>query len=113
MIQQRVAFDCYRCKRCSLKDLEFLLYLISEKTKMRIMKKPQSVKAKDGVSIQAIWEASTIAIHEWDEPKFVSVDIYTCKKVDLNEVFECLKEILEPEVIEIWTPVRIAKIDLK
>lgn len=54
-----------------------------------------------GITGVVIIETSHIAIHIWDEisPALVQLDVYTCSTLDLNVVFEHLKE-MNPVKIE-------------
>ena len=44
-----------------------------------------------GVSGTAIWVESHCAVHTWTELKFVTVDMFSCAKLDLQKVLEFAK----------------------
>jgi S-adenosylmethionine/arginine decarboxylase-like enzyme len=48
-----------------------------------------------------IIETSHIAMHVWDEvdPALMQLDVYTCSTLDIEDVFEALKE-FDPMMIE-------------
>ena len=98
-VRERYFFECFGCEDTSEKTLWRLFNKIVEKSGMRLLALPQSAYADDGVSIQAIWEASTLAIHGWDDPKLVTVDIYSCKQINALEMANVIREILNPRLM--------------
>ena len=54
-----------------------------------------------GLTAVTIIETSHIAMHVWDEvdPALMQLDVYTCSTLDIEDVFEALKE-FDPILIE-------------
>lgn len=65
---------------------------------MKLLMGPYSsyvdVPGNRGLTCVAIIETSHIAMHVWDEtnPGLMQLDVYTCGEMDLNKVFEAIKE---------------------
>ncbi len=61
---------------------------------MRILAGPYSeyspLKGNQGLTVAVIIETSHIVLHTWDEqsPALVQLDVYSCKALDINRVFE-------------------------
>jgi len=98
-IRERYFFECFGCSDTSEAVLQELFDKIVEKSGMKLLAPPQSVKADDGISIQGIWEASTLAIHGWDAPRLVTIDIYSCRHINALEMANTINEILNPKTI--------------
>lgn len=92
------------------KDPFFIKSWVSElinKIGMNLVQIPQNPNAfysemegNRGLTCIAIIETSHIALHVWDEdtPSLVQLDVYSCSDLDINIVFEMIKE---------WTPLDI------
>jgi S-adenosylmethionine/arginine decarboxylase-like enzyme len=54
-----------------------------------------------GLTAVTIIETSHIAMHVWDEvqPAIMQLDVYTCSTLDINDVFEAIKE-FQPTKVE-------------
>ena len=54
-----------------------------------------------GLTAVTIIETSHIAMHVWDEgyPALMQLDVYTCSTLDIEDVFDALKE-FDPMMIE-------------
>ena len=65
---------------------------------MKIMMGPYAkycdMKGNRGITCVTIIETSHVAIHVWDEqdPALVQLDVYTCGSLDVDVVFDALKE---------------------
>jgi S-adenosylmethionine/arginine decarboxylase-like enzyme len=59
------------------------------------------MKGNAGLTAVTIIETSHIALHVWDEvtPALMQLDVYTCSTMDINDVFDSIKE-WEPSKIE-------------
>jgi S-adenosylmethionine/arginine decarboxylase-like enzyme len=59
------------------------------------------VTGNRGLTVACIIETSHIAMHVWDEPDpaLIQLDVYTCGSLDINIIFEELKQ-FEPVKIE-------------
>jgi S-adenosylmethionine/arginine decarboxylase-like enzyme len=59
------------------------------------------VPGNRGLTVACIIETSHIAMHVWDEPSpaLVQLDVYTCGSLDINIIFDELKQ-FEPEKVE-------------
>jgi S-adenosylmethionine/arginine decarboxylase-like enzyme len=71
---------------------------------MKILMGPYSVYSdmvgNRGLTAVTIIETSHIALHVWDEcePALAQLDVYTCSKLDVEDVFEA---------IESWNPSKV------
>ena len=65
---------------------------------MRILAGPyseySSLPGNQGLTVAAIIETSHIVLHTWDEqsPALVQLDVYSCKALDINRVFDWFKQ---------------------
>lgn len=72
---------------------------------MKILMGPYSVYSdmvgNRGLTAVTIIETSHIAMHVWDEdePALMQLDVYTCSSLDINDVFDAIKE-FEPAKVE-------------
>lgn len=72
---------------------------------MKILMGPYSIYSdmigNRGLTAVTIIETSHIAIHVWDEvdPALMQLDVYTCSKLNIDDVFEALKQ-FEPLHVE-------------
>ena len=72
---------------------------------MKILMGPYAVYSdmvgNRGLTAVTIIETSHIAMHVWDEvdPALMQLDVYTCSTLDIEDVFEALKE-FDPILIE-------------
>jgi len=80
------------------------MYDLVEKIGMNILMGPYAVysnmEGNAGLTAVTIIETSHIALHVWDEaePALMQLDVYTCSTLDINDVFEAIKE---------WQPTKI------
>ena len=71
---------------------------------MKILMGPYSVYSEmvgnQGLTAVTIIETSHIALHVWDEvePALAQLDVYTCSTLNIEDVFEAIKE---------WTPAKV------
>jgi S-adenosylmethionine/arginine decarboxylase-like enzyme len=76
-----------------------------DKIGMKILMGPYAVYSdmvgNRGLTAVTIIETSHIAMHVWDEvdPALMQLDVYTCSTLDIEDVFEALKE-FDPILIE-------------
>jgi len=98
-VRERYFFECYGCEDVTEENLHILFDLIVERSGMKLLLPPQGVQADDGYSIQGIWEASTLAIHGWDDINFVTVDVYSCKEIDPWKVMKVILSVLQPKKV--------------
>lgn len=72
---------------------------------MKILMGPYSVYSdmvgNQGLTAVTIIETSHIAMHVWDEvdPALMQLDVYTCSQLNIEDVFEAIKE-FEPIKVE-------------
>lgn len=72
---------------------------------MKILMGPYSVYSdmvgNRGLTAVTIIETSHIAMHVWDEdePALMQLDVYTCSSLDINDVFDAIKE-FKPAKVE-------------
>ena len=82
----------------------WMKYLV-DKIGMNILMGPYAVysdmEGNAGLTAVTIIETSHIALHVWVEatPALMQLDVYTCSTLDINDVFEAIKE-WEPTKIE-------------
>ena len=76
-----------------------------EKIGMKILMGPYAVYSdmpgNQGLTAVTIIETSHIAMHVWDEadPGLMQLDVYTCSTLDIDNVFEAIKE-FDPVKVE-------------
>lgn len=72
---------------------------------MNILMGPYAVysdmEGNKGLTAVTIIETSHIALHVWDEesPALMQLDVYTCSKLNIDDVFEAIKE-FDPVKVE-------------
>jgi S-adenosylmethionine/arginine decarboxylase-like enzyme len=75
-----------------------------EKINMKILMGPYAVYSdmvgNRGLTAVTIIETSHIAMHVWDEvdPALMQLDVYTCSTLDIEDVFDALKEFLPSKI---------------
>lgn len=80
-----------------------LLENIVKAVKMNALIPPYIVKGAEynsGLTGFVIIETSHIAIHTFEETKFVAFDIYSCKNFDENKVIKLLVGLVKPKLEE-------------
>jgi S-adenosylmethionine/arginine decarboxylase-like enzyme len=76
-----------------------------DKIDMKILMGPYAVYSdmpgNQGLTAVTIIETSHIAMHVWDEedPALMQLDVYTCSQLNIEDVFEAIKE-FEPVKVE-------------
>jgi S-adenosylmethionine/arginine decarboxylase-like enzyme len=76
-----------------------------KKIDMNILMGPYAVYSdmpgNQGLTAVTIIETSHIAMHVWDEeePALMQLDVYTCSQLNIDDVFEAIKE-FEPVKVE-------------
>jgi S-adenosylmethionine/arginine decarboxylase-like enzyme len=86
-------------------DIKLWMHSLVDKIGMNILMGPYAVysdmEGNAGLTAVTIIETSHIALHVWDEvtPALMQLDVYTCSTLDINDVFEAIKE-WEPTKIE-------------
>lgn len=86
-------------------EIKLWMKNLVEKIGMSILMGPYAVysdmEGNKGLTAVTIIETSHIALHVWDEgnPALMQLDVYTCSHLDINDVFESIKE-WEPTKIE-------------
>ena len=79
--------------------------ILVDKIGMKILMGPYAVYSdmigNRGLTAVTIIETSHIAIHVWDEvdPALMQLDVYTCSTLDIEDVFDALKQ-FDPMMIE-------------
>lgn len=82
---------------------DWMGYLVN-KIGMNILMGPYAVysdmEGNAGLTAVTIIETSHIALHVWDEvkPALMQLDVYTCSTLDINDVFDAIKQ---------WDPTKI------
>ena len=62
-------------------DKQMILMTLSERAKTGIL-------GGFGVSGTAIWVESHCAVHTWEKEKFVTIDMFSCKTLDLKKMID-------------------------
>lgn len=88
---------------------EFLMQL-SDKIKMHVLVPPTIVKVPVenaynkhlsdtndcGITATMVWLESGVQLHTWPEYSFMTIDIYSCKDFNTDDVDEVLKSFFKP-----------------
>lgn len=86
-------------------DIKEWMRNLVDRIGMNILMGPYAVYSdmvgNQGLTAVTIIETSHIAMHVWDEvqPAIMQLDVYTCSTLDINDVFEAIKE-FEPVKVE-------------
>ena len=89
----------------STTDIKQWMRDLVDRIGMNILMGPYAVysdmEGNQGLTAVTIIETSHIAMHVWDEvqPAIMQLDVYTCSTLDINDVFEAIKE-FEPVKVE-------------
>ena len=79
---------------------------LTTKLGMTLVSSPILTYAPDyGWSVYVHWKESGMHIYTWDhrKPIFISVDLYTCKKFEINDALSYTKEFFGENLIElVW-----------
>lgn len=86
-------------------DIKGWMQNLVDRIGMNILMGPYAVYSdmvgNQGLTAVTIIETSHIAMHVWDEvqPAIMQLDVYTCSTLDINDVFEAIKE-FQPTKVE-------------
>jgi S-adenosylmethionine/arginine decarboxylase-like enzyme len=86
-------------------DIKQWMKTLVDKIDMKILMGPYAVYSdmpgNQGLTAVTIIETSHIAMHVWDEedPALMQLDVYTCSQLNIEDVFEAIKE-FEPTKVE-------------
>lgn len=89
----------------SVLDIKHWMRKLVKQIDMNILMGPYAVysdmEGNKGLTAVTIIETSHIALHVWDEvePALMQLDVYTCSKLNIDDVFEAIKE-FEPVKVE-------------
>ena len=89
----------------SVYDIKEWMEKLVKQIDMNILMGPYAVysdmEGNKGLTAVTIIETSHIALHVWDEvePALMQLDVYTCSKLNIEDVFEAIKE-FEPVKVE-------------
>tara|TARA_B110000208_G_scaffold191374_1_gene258030 strand:- start:1574 stop:1921 length:348 start_codon:yes stop_codon:yes gene_type:complete len=79
---------------------------LTEKLGMTLVSSPILTYAPDyGWSVYVHWKESGMHIYTWDkrDPVFISVDLYTCKKFEINDALNYTKDFFINNLVElVW-----------
>jgi S-adenosylmethionine decarboxylase len=94
ILRQRLVIEGYPAKSISDTDIQDYLLKLSDVTKMKTLLTPVTHSSdKYGWAGWIHWETSGAHFYAWDQPLlFFSVDIYTCKDFNDQEVIDFTKE---------------------
>ena len=90
--------------QCASSIQEWMSKLV-DKIGMKILMGPYAVYSdmvgNRGLTAVTIIETSHIALHVWDEcnPAMLQLDVYTCSTLNIEDVFEAIKE-FSPTLVE-------------
>jgi S-adenosylmethionine/arginine decarboxylase-like enzyme len=86
-------------------DIKIWMRHLVDKIGMNILMGPYAIysdmEGNQGLTAVTIIETSHIAMHVWDEeePALMQLDVYTCSQLNIDDVFEAIKE-FEPVKVE-------------
>ena len=86
-------------------DIKRWMKNLVEDIGMNVLMGPYAIysdmQGNQGLTAVTIIETSHIAIHVWDEcePALMQMDVYTCSKLNINDVFKAIEE-FKPTKIE-------------
>ena len=89
----------------SVHDIKEWMKVLVKKIDMNILMGPYAVYSdmtgNQGLTAVTIIETSHIAMHVWDEddPALMQLDVYTCSQLNIEDVFDAIKE-FEPVKVE-------------
>lgn len=98
-----VRAELHHPPRCAEAIRDWMKKLV-EKINMKILMGPYAVYSdmvgNRGLTAVTIIETSHIAMHVWDEvdPALMQLDVYTCSTLDIEDVFDALKEFLPSKI---------------
>ena len=101
--------DCYRCDHEKLNDIDacyhFLDMLVDnigmqKQTQPYVFRTPESFEGQRGLSGWVPIVESGISIHTLTETDFVSLDVYSCKRFDIQEIISFTQRFFNPAEIE-------------
>lgn len=99
-IGQHLLIDIYNCsinKTDNLESISILIKKLSKALNVTILEEKYHRFNPQGITGIAIVSASHIAIHTWPEYGYIGVDIFSCKEIDINTVFDLLKSYLNTD----------------
>jgi len=101
--------DCYQCDPEKLNNIDacysFLDMLVDKigmhkQTQPYVFRTPDSFKGQQGLSGWVPIVESGISIHTLTETEFVSLDIYSCRRFDIQKIISFTQQFFNPGEIE-------------
>lgn len=99
--RQRAVIEGYPTEPLTATAIKTYLKQLSEVLKMKVLMDPVTHRSDlYGEAAWIHWETSGAHFYAWEQPKlFFSVDIYTCKKFDINDAVKFTEEYFKPSDI--------------
>ncbi len=105
-----LVLDCYGCNKKAIDSLEVCYFYLDKMTEiMKVHKQSQPFVVytdakkypdKAGVSGWVPIVESGISIHTLTPTRFISIDVYSCKKYSIKKVKEFTSKVFSPKEIE-------------
>ncbi len=111
-----VTLDMYNCAPAVLNNKDLIGHMLNtlpEKLGMKKLLEPvvvftegNATKDPGGWSGFVMIQESHISIHTFIKRRFVTMDIYSCKQFDTEESIEYIKQVFQPENVDVEIVVR-------
>ena len=106
IIRRRLVIECIHNQNFDDEKIKNYMVKLSDVMNMTIVTMPISNYLNDyGYSAYMTWKESGMHVYTWNKtdkrPNFMSIDIYTCKHFDINEVIEFTKNTFRENITKI------------
>lgn len=104
--RQRLIIEGIYDKGITCNGLKSYLVLLAEQLGMHVVYGPIVIRGAEkidpkyaGFEGHMIWAESGVAIYTWEDGKFFSVDIYSCKRFDIRRAVGYTRNFMKAEEI--------------
>lgn len=106
IVRRRLVIECIHNQNFDEQKIKDYMVELSSVMNMTIVTMPISNYLEGyGYSAYMTWKESGMHVYTWNEtesrPNFMSIDIYTCKHFDINEVIEFTKNTFRENITKI------------
>ena len=107
IVRRRLIIECiYKKNKIHQKKIYNYMVELSDIMNMTIVSLPVTNFVEEyGFSAYMSWKESGMHVYTWNEnserPNFMSIDIYTCKNFEIQDVIEFTKKSFNDEITEI------------
>ena len=92
-VGKHLVIDTYNCDNddiSNIEDIKALIHELSAGINVTILHEAYHKYSPEGITGFAVVSASHISVHTWPEYRYIGVDIFSCKVINLDAVLNAL-----------------------